>query len=302
MICDQTAQVCRLPTYGEGCDPTVGCASQPSGMTCTEVNFEGTSEELCLVACSATDSSACPYGTSCGDPDLLGYCSPAGPETCTPWSTCSLGGTLMGLCVPDDQGASCLAAGTVLQPFASCNPDATNSDTTNLCAAGMVCLAASAIPQTLGAAPASSGGYCVPPCDVSGPNATYAPDCAADQHCFEPPGASYGLCLPGSACSFGTSKACSAGWWCLPDSLDAASGGCVESLADAGVGGDPCQQPVGFAAVNPCSAGDACLSDSSGGGSCETLCLLGSACEGAGACTAVRNGGDDAGAALGVCE
>lgn len=295
-ICDEATQGCRLPVYGEDCDPTVGCGSQPPGMICAEAS--GSSKQTCLVPCaSTTDSSTCPYGMSCGDPSSPGYCSPAASATCTLWTPCMLGAGVTGLCVPLGQGASCLATGT-LPPYAACNPQTSNNDSPVLCASG-ICLSAAGIPQTLGAAPAQSGGYCVPPCGGQGSAAAGAPTCASDQHCFETPGDPYGLCLPGSPCSLGGSKSCQFGWWCLPDSFAAETGGCIDSQADAGATGAACEQPVAFTVANPCVAGDVCLASPDGAAACAEVCLLSGADETAacGTCTAVADGG-----AVGLCE
>jgi hypothetical protein len=303
MVCDQATQSCRLPGYGEACTPDAGCASQPPGMICSDASLAGSSQELCLVPCSnATDSSACPYGLSCGDPNLPGYCSPQGSGTCTPWTPCSLGTSLVGICVPDGEGVSCVAGGNVATPYAACNPQASNSQATELCANGMICVADAQLPQTLGSSPAEIGGYCVPPCGGTGSNALTGPSCSPDEHCFEAAGGAYGLCLPGSPCSLGGSQSgsqsCQYGWWCLPDSFDAEAGGCIKSVADAGAAGDECQQPEGFTTTNPCQAGSVCLPDLNGYASCETVCLLtpntgeAVAC----ACTAVGDAG-----AVGVC-
>jgi hypothetical protein len=298
-----TTQICRLPGYGEGCSPDAGCAASPPGMVCSDASFAGSSQELCLVPCNtATDSSACPYGMSCGDPNLPGYCSPQGPGTCSPWTPCSLGSGLIGLCVPSGQGVSCVAAGTVAQAFEACNPQASNAEAAQLCANGMLCEPAANIPLTLGTAPASSGGFCVPPCGVYGAGATGEPVCADNQHCVQTAGSSYGLCLPGSACSLGGSQPCEHGWWCLPDSFEAESGGCVGSADDAGAAGDSCQPAVGFTTTNPCQPGNLCLPNPGGATACQTVCLItpatsqNTACE-TGLCTAVEDGG-----VLGVCE
>ncbi len=300
LVCDQATQSCRLPGYGESCTPDAGCAPEPPGMICSDASYAGSSQELCLVPCStSTGSSACPYGMSCGDPDLPGYCSPEGAGTCTPWAPCSLGANLIGVCVPTTEGVSCVAAGTVTAPFTSCNPQASNSDATDLCANGMICVAAADVPQTLGSAPAEGAGYCVPPCAGSGLGATGAPSCGDGEHCYQAAGASYGLCLPGSPCSLNGSKACQYGWWCLPDSFDAESGGCIDSAADAGAAGAPCDQPAGFTITNPCQAGNVCLADASGGTSCETVCIVTPTAEVGNACTC--SAVDDAGV-LGLCE
>ena len=271
----------------------MGCGAAPAGMTCTAAAFSGSSQELCLIACSAADSSVCPYGTSCGDPNLPGYCSPAGSGVCTPWSPCALGGGVSGLCVPSGSGTVCIASGGVTQPYGACDPQASNASTTALCGVGMICLANAQAPATLRASLAGqAGGSCFPLCGYG------APGCSADQHCYDPAGAAYGVCLPGAPCSVGPNR-CQIGWWCLPDSLDAVTGGCTPSGQDAGAPGDPCALPGQLDAPCACVPGAACLPAPDGGTRCQTLCGLDAGRCDQGVCAPV---GDAGAAVLGGCQ
>ncbi|MHB8417677.1 MAG: hypothetical protein ACYDCL_06350 [Myxococcales bacterium] len=294
LLCDPASDLCRLPGYGEVCVPDAGdCATEPANMTCEPATFDGVSQQLCLVSCSAADSSGCPYGTSCGDPNLPGYCSPQGSGTCTAWSACALGGGIQGLCVPSGKGTACLATGIVDQPFAPCDPEASNASTSTLCGGGMLCIPSSQAPVTLRASLAGqSGGNCFPLC---GPG---APGCGQSQHCYQPPGADYGTCLPGAPCVAGESH-CQIPDWCLPDGLASPMGGCVASGGDAGAPGSPCALPASLGEPYACTAGAACLPDGSGGATCQTLCELDAGGCGYGESCAPAA---DAGAVLGSCR
>src|ERR1700722_19234800 len=78
LVCDSLTQLCRLPSTGEQCQDAVGCSALPVGLGCYSVALSGTPSSVCLIPCSSGDSSSCPYGTSCGDPNLPGYCSAEG--------------------------------------------------------------------------------------------------------------------------------------------------------------------------------------------------------------------------------
>lgn len=299
-VCDDTSGTCRLPGYGESCNPQVGCATAPPGMTCTQASYNGSSEELCLIPCTASDSSACPYGTSCGDSSLPDYCSPQGAGVCSAWGPCALGGGVSGLCIPEGKRNVCYALGTE-PPFAPCDPQASNDDAAALCDGGMLCIPNAQAPATLRASVAGlAGGTCFPLCLAGPAGSVGLLGCADSQHCYQPPGAAYGTCLPGSPCTAGESHCPAVGWWCLPDDVDSPSGGCVPSAEDAADAGGPCALPTALDAPCPCTAGAVCLPGANGNDSCQTLCGLDAGGCGYQSCVPV---GLDAGLALlGVCE
>lgn len=286
---------CQLPGDLEQCDPNVGCANEPSGLGCYPVNDQGSLVPLCLVPCSGTDSSVCPYGTSCGDPNLEGYCTPTGPGTCTAWSPCGLGSNVVGTCVPSGNGTAVCVATGLGSAFGPCNPDVANDSAADLCGSGMLCIPNAAAPSTLHVSLAAlDGGTCFPLCGGNG-----GPACGSGLHCYQPPGAPFGTCLPGAPCTLGESTCSQVGWWCLPDSLDSPAGGCVSSAPDAAVAG-PCSIPQTLDAPCPCGSGQACLPGPDGGLSCQALCGLdaGMGCTDYESCAPIG----DAGAVLGVCQ
>ncbi len=265
LVCDGTRRVCRLPGAGEQCSLSVGCASTPANLGCYQVALSGTPETVCLVPCTSLDSSGCPYGTSCGDPDLPGFCSAMGAQTCTPWSSCSLGPGLAGTCVPDGTHTICLAVGQQSGDYGPCNPGAMNAQVAQLCRAGSVCQASA---LTLGQ-PAATG-FCFPLCDLDG-GIGDGGLCGAEAHCSQPSPDAYGVCLPGRPCDLWPST-CAVYEVCAPDSPDAFSGGCLPYGPDAGHPGAACTPPTSVVRESPC-AGSACL-PSDGGYACTPLCDL----------------------------
>ncbi len=285
LTCDSSRSTCRLPADGEACEPGVGCGPAPAGLECVAASWSGNQRTLCLVPCDGADSAPCPYLTSCGDPDLPGYCSPAGQSACTPWLPCALGPHLAGSCLPGNGGDVCAAIGTVVTPYGRCDPLASNRDGSLLCAAGMLCL-----PDPSGL---SAEGECVPLCDADG-----GPSCVSDEHCSSASGWPFGLCLAGPPCEIG-GRGCFAGATCLPDDLDAPYGGCATSAPDAGTRGASCT-PIHGSGQNPCAPGLACLPGSDGGSDCEPPCLLGAPDLGA-SCQCVPLAGEPD-ASIGNCQ
>ncbi len=284
-----------LPGYGDACDPSArpACAPAPPGMTCTDALASGSDSPQCLVPCTASDSSACPYLTACGDPNLPGYCSPLGSGTCTPWSSCALGPQVTGLCVPWSGRVVCAARGS-LPAFAPCDPLAANVDAAALCGTGLLCVSPAHAPQTLAASLPAGSGLCYPLCGAGGPR------CPEDDHCDEPPAAQFGFCLPGEPCTLGSGDACRLGWSCVPDSTSSLRGGCEESGADAGEPGSPCAPSAQPGGTQACALGTVCVNLGSGP-TCERLCGLdgGLACP-QGTCTPLPSTGGEP--AIGACE
>jgi hypothetical protein len=289
LICDAQSGVCRLPRYGEACDPSVGCASVPMGMQCLQATYAGSALQACLIPCTSQDSSNCPYGTSCGDPNLPGYCSAQGSGGCTPGSTCALGPGLAGTCVAVGTQNACLADGEVLDRYGACNPDATNAQSSALCGAGFICEAESG---GLGSDP--SDGFCFPICQAQS-------DCLDSEHCAEGSTFRLGLCRPGIACSL-DSAACGAWAVCVPDSADGLGGGCLQLVSNPGQEGQACQPPQTPTDAIPCVSG-ACLAIGDGGPTCQALCQLNGGkpvCPSAESCQSLSQA--PAAAVLGVCE
>jgi hypothetical protein len=266
LICDSQTDVCRLPRYGDACDPSVGCATEPMGMMCTETTYEGSPVYACLIACSAQDSSKCPYGSSCGDPNLPGYCSGAGSTSCTPGQPCALGPDVQGVCVSTSGYNTCLATGVVRSRYGSCNPNATNNQSNTLCGSGstpdggvFVCEGSSG---GLGMDP--NAGFCFPICQSQS-------DCLASEHCSEGSTFRLGVCRPGIACSI-DQPSCPWETVCVPDSVNSLSGGCLALSSSPGALGQACQPPATPVDPVPCSSG-ACL-PVDGGNICSDLCNL----------------------------
>ena len=263
LVCDATSATCRLPSLGEQCLEDAGCASAIAHLGCYPASLSGIPESVCLVPCTSTDSSVCPYGTSCGDPNLAGFCSADG-SGCTPWGTCALGGGVSGSCAPSGgTHAICFASGTETAPYAACDPLATNGAASTLCAAGSVCLA---LPLTLGGT--AEAGFCFPLCGVGGPS------CAAGTHCDQASADVYGICKPGAACQLSSEDTCPIDLYsCVPDSASTLTGGCLPVASDAGGFGRSCAAPAGVALTANCESGEACL-PVDGGYACTPLCSL----------------------------
>ena len=301
LVCDVSRDICRLPGAGEQC--LGGCAAEPAGLVCSSVGLSGTPEMLCLVPCpNSSDASGCPYGTSCDDPNLPGYCSAEGTLNCTPWTPCELDGEyLLGTCVPDGTHTVCLAVGQQSGQYGPCNPTAVNSEASELCQANSICQAVS---LTLGQ-PASAG-FCLPLCDLDGGFGDSGV-CDMDSHCSQPDPSAYGVCLPGRPCALWP-NICGTGEVCVPDSPDTFSGGCVFYGQDAGAPGDagspgtPCVPPTSISLHSPC-AGGACV-PSDGGFACTQLCDLSDAgrpyCSEPLTCTPLS--ATDAQAVVGACR
>jgi hypothetical protein len=231
------------------------------GMVCKQATFAGSSLQACLIACTSQDSSQCPYGTSCGDPNLPGYCSSQGSGSCTPGSSCALGPGLSGSCVAVGTHNACLADGQVLDRYGACNPQATNGQSSSLCAAGFICEGEGA---GLGADP--TRGFCFPICQAQS-------DCLGSEHCSEGSTFRLGVCRPGTACSLDLVPPCNAFTVCVPDSANGPGGGCLLPAPDAGEVGQACEPQQSPTDAVPCESG-ACLADGSGGLTCQALCGL----------------------------
>jgi len=273
LICDADSHQCRLPRYGEACDADAGCAAEPQGMTCTETTFAGSPLVACLIPCSSQNSSGCPYGTSCGDPNLPGYCSAEGSGSCTPGSSCTLGPSLTGTCVATGSHNTCLALGQIMDRYGSCNPDATNAQSSSLCGSGYICEA-----QSAGLGSYGDNGFCFPLCQAQS-------DCQPSEHCSEGSTFRLGVCRPGIACSIDLAD-CTAFTVCVPDSVNGLGGGCLPLTANPGHLGDSCQEPQVPTDPVSCLSG-ACLEDGDGGFACAALCDL---VAGAGGKTFCNNG------------
>jgi hypothetical protein len=290
LICDALTDLCRLPRYGDACDPTVGCASDPAGMHCTETTYEGSPVYACLIACSAQDSSDCPYGSSCGDPNLPGYCSGAGSASCTPGAPCTLGPGVEGTCITTSGNNTCLATGMVRSRYGLCNPNATNGESNKLCGSGFVCEGSSA---GLGADP--NAGFCFPICQSQS-------DCLDSEHCSEGSTFRLGVCRPGISCSIDMAS-CPAYTTCVPDSANGLIGGCLQLESSASPLGQSCQPPQTPLDPVPCQSG-ACLPGAGDAGdSCSALCALSGArpfCPAGLACQPLSQA--PATAVIGVCR
>jgi hypothetical protein len=261
LICDTLTDLCRLPRYGDACDPSVGCAAVPAGMVCTQTTYEGSPVFACLIACSAQDSSNCPYGSSCGDPNLPGYCSGSGSTSCTLGQSCNLGPGVEGKCVSTGGHNTCLATGAVLTRYGPCNPNATNAQSTTLCSSGFVCEGNS---SGLGTDP--NDGFCFPICQSQS-------DCNSTQHCSEGSTFRLGVCRPGVACSI-DAPSCSVDRICVPDSANGLGGGCLPLVLSPGALGASCQPIQSPTDPEPCLSG-ACVPEvADGGGVCSALCDL----------------------------
>lgn len=274
LVCDQIGAVCRLPENGEKC--VERCAAAPAGLACHAVTFGGQAQSVCLVSCVGSDSAGCPYGTSCGDPNLVGYCSAQGSASCTAWQSCSLGATaqladVSGTCVPSGVGNVCFASGAVTAVDGLCDPGALNAASASLCAAPAIC---ETIPGFLGGQP--DAGYCFALCfgDDGG--------CGAKEHCRQPNPAGYGSCRPGPACSLDPDLGpnCGAETVCQPDDASSLSGGCLALTPNAGRLGAPCQPPQGLLVSAPCASGVCLAADPPDAGadaySCAVFCDLAS--------------------------
>ncbi|MHB1845152.1 MAG: hypothetical protein ACYCWW_09995 [Deltaproteobacteria bacterium] len=295
LICDSASSRCRLPGYGESCDPSLGCGGEPVGMSCATATWTGNSRALCLIPCAGADSTDCPYLMSCGNPELPGYCSPSGGASCAPWQPCELGPRLTGSCIPELDGTICTALGSVTSPYGACDPLAANHEASLLCGAGMLCL------PSPDPAAASTDGECVPLCASDG-----GPTCQSDEHCAPAPGWPFGTCRRGSPCAVGD-HSCFAEATCVPDRAVSPYGGCLASAPDAGLLGAGCSIGASLGAADPgedpCAPGLACLPDADGGESCAAPCLLDGtdpyACQG-GSCTPLSNDPPDA--SIGSCQ
>jgi len=251
LVCDVVTATCRKPEMGEQCIPDAGCASTPSGLGCMRADLDGTAADVCLVGCQGSDSSQCPYGTSC----YSNYCRAQAPASCMPGHPCSLGQNVRGQCLSDGTSSTCYAIGDLRAPYSRCNASALNWQAGELCSYGYVCRTAA---LTLGGF--ADAGFCFPLC---------ADACPSLEHCFQPADAFYRVCGWGNPCSL-DSYGCPGDSVCMPDDVSGLGGGCLPVARDAGAIGDPCTPPDRITEPSPCQQG-ACL-PVDGGDSCVALC------------------------------
>jgi hypothetical protein len=150
----------------------------------------------------------------------------------------------------------CYAVGSQRAAFGRCDPNALNSQSAELCAAGLICRAT---PAWLGGF--ADAGFCYPLCGKG---------CPDDEHCFQPSAAFYAICRPGLACAIDLNTCPTPESTCVPDDASSVNGGCLPVAPDAGASGEPCVLPASVPEVYPCVDG-ACL-PGDGGPECTPLC------------------------------